>query len=72
MRKLFHALTHRPITSAEDLWRKMAVIGEINELFKWLVVSADNYSYTLPFLANPFRSREEMDKWKNMETLQYE
>ena len=72
MRKLLHALTHRPITSAEDLWRKMAVIGEINEFFKWLVISADNHSYTLPFLANPFRSKAEMDKWKDLETLEYE
>jgi len=72
LRKFIHKLTHRNITSAEQYWKKAALAGELNELFKRPVMSVDNKSYTLPFLANFFRGGRELRYWKNLDELVYE
>ncbi len=70
-RTIWH-LTHRRFTSAEDYFRKRTRFGEINEFFKFQVISSDHDEYTLPFLTNPFRSRQEKGSWSHRLPLDYE
>lgn len=72
LRGLLRKITHRPIRTPEEFWRKHASIGEINEFFKRQVISSDDRSYTLPFMCNPFRWKEEARNWQETDSLNYE
>ena len=72
LRDLIHKLAHRPIKSPEHYWRVHAMAGEINEFFKRQVISIDDNKYTLPFLCNPFKWRDEAKRWLNTESMEYE
>ncbi|MDP6603677.1 MAG: class I SAM-dependent methyltransferase [Rhodospirillales bacterium] len=65
-------LTHRRFKSAEDYFRKRTRFGEINEFFKYQIISTDSEFYTLPFLANPFRAAKEKASWPDRQDLSYE
>ena len=74
VRRTIWRLTHRRFTSAEDYFRKRTRFGEINEFFKFQVISSDQDEYTLPFLLNPLRSRTEKSFWtkRSGSVLDYE
>ena len=69
VRRAIWRLTHRRFTSAEDYFRKRTRFGEINEFLKFQVISSDQDEYTLPFLTNPFRSRQEKGSWSHRPPL---
>ena len=72
VRRTIWRLTHRRFTSAEDYFRKRTRFGEINEFFKFQVISSDQDEYTLPFLTSPVRSRREKGSWSHRPPLDYE
>lgn len=72
MKKLIHRFTHRPVVSADQYWRKAALAGELNELFKRPIMSVSSESYAPPFLANPFRGQRERTNWEELDALVYE
>lgn len=72
MKKLLRKLTHRRFKSAEDLFSKRTLFGEINEFLRWHAISSDTQEYTLPFLSNPFRAKQEKESWSYRGALEYE
>jgi len=63
IRKLIRSFLFTPFKSADDLWRKRARWGEINEFFKWQVFSSDESGYNPPFLSNPMNASKQQETW---------
>ena len=72
MKELLRKLTHRRFKSAEDFFSKRTSFGEINEFLRWHAISSDTQEYTLPFLSNPFRAKQEKETWSYRPALEYE
>ena len=71
-RRAMHSLLHRHYKSADELARKRAKFGAINEFFKWQVIASDMARYSPPLLCNPFKSKLERDQWPKATHLNYE
>ena len=69
---LLRSISHRVYNSADDFFAKRTRFGEINEFFKYQIISSDSKRYTLPFLTNLFRSKIEKESWPEREDLEYD
>lgn len=72
LRRRLRKTFNRPFRSADDLWRKCSRWGEINEFFGRLIYASDDWGYNPPFITNPFREREEEQKWVGEKTDWYD
>ena len=71
-RRAIHKLLHRHFDSADELFRKRAKFGTINEFFKWQVIASDMARYSPPLFCNPFKAKLERDQWPKATNLSYE
>jgi len=71
-RRFVRSIKNRPYASPDDLYRKRTWFGEINEFFKYQIISSDELNYAPPFLGNPMRARNEKTKWRDETDLFYE
>jgi SAM-dependent methyltransferase len=71
-RKIVRSIKNRPFKTADELYRKRAKYGQINEFCKFQVIASDMRSYSPPLLGNPFRSWMEKKQWKDANHLHYE
>lgn len=69
---MFSKLFYRPFKSFEDLWRRRTLYGEINEFFKFQVISSDSNGYKLPFCHNWLNEYKQQHEYAKSQSMYYE